>query len=119
MLFAIEPEIQDGSRALSKTQELFTGNPKSLRVVQPIVCSWYGTEVDPHRGAFCMVKEGEGLGELVGEFLRIRYQNRSVTCYCLGESAEIGTEIATTRRAFQELDILSRSGLRIYYEALG
>lgn len=118
MLYQIEPEIQDGSRALKKTQELFTGSPKSLRLSQPVTCSWYGTQIDPMRGAFCMVKEGAGLEDLVGEFLRIRYLNRSVTCYCLGESAEIGSELATTRRAFQQLDILPKAGLRVYYEAI-
>lgn len=105
MIYEIEPEIQDGQRALPKTQELFAGQPRITGLKDPVTIGWYGTEVSPYRGAFCFVREGAGYGSLVGEFVRITYRRRSVICYCLGETPEIEQTVAVTRRAFLELAI--------------
>lgn len=115
MLYNIEPEIQDGQRAFNKTQELFTGTPRITGLKDPIEVSWYGTEISPYRGAFCVVQEGAGYSSLVGEFVRvlpIGAGSASVVVYCLAETPEIDTAIALTRRAFAEIDVLPTSSRR-------
>ena len=112
----IEQEIQDGMRALPKTQELFAGTAKTPIVANPIACSWYGTTIDWRRGAFCYMQEEAGFEDFVGEFVRLTKGDRSVTVYCLGESPEIETTVAVPRRVFLELGDLYLDEITVYCE---
>jgi hypothetical protein len=111
----IEDEILYASRNFDKTQELFTGAPLTAFFPNPVSCSWYGAETNPHRGAFCMVQEGAGFGDLVGEFVRIQYKQRDpIVVYCIAESPEITAPIALARRAWNEIEALFRTEIRVY-----
>lgn len=118
MIFDTEPEIQDGQRAFVTTQDLFAGQPQTIQVANPMDCSWYGTNVDPYRGAFCVVQVGAGLELLVGEFVSFSVARRhppvTIICYCLGERTEIPTPIAVTRRAWMNLEILPKDEVSVY-----
>lgn len=114
----LEEEILYGKRAFSKTQELFEGSPVSVFFSNPKKATWYGTDVNPHRGAFCVVKEGEGLEDLVGEFLRILYRGRTINVYCLEETPDIDQPIALSRRAWNQIERLTKTEISIYARVL-
>lgn len=110
----LEEEILYAKRSFEKTQELFTGAPTTVFFSNPVACSWYGTEVDPTIGAFCVVKEGEGLGDLVGEFLRFLYKRRTITLYCLAETPLVSTPMAMTRFSWNHIERLSKDEIHVY-----
>lgn len=119
MTEVLEPEIQDGLRGFGQTQILFAGSPITSFFTNPLKCGWYGTEVSPYRGAFCMVQEGAGLEDLVGEFLRISYKGtRKINLYCLGETPKISTPISLTRRAWNEIERLSLDEIFVYTQVI-
>lgn len=116
---ALEPEIQDGTRGFGQTQILFDGAPISSFFTNPLRCGWYSTEISPYRGAFCLVKEGAGLENLVGEFLRFTYKGtRKINLYCLAETSNISTPISMTRRAWNEIERLSLGEIFVYTQVI-
>lgn len=120
-IYEIEPEVQDGRRALAKTQELWVGVPERPHVPNPLDCGWYGTEVSLLRGSFAYVKEGEGLDDFVGEFVRCtnsqdtRYK---VTVYVLGQTPLLQQSIALARRPFMVIEHLSAESVPIYADLI-
>lgn len=120
MIVQLEPEIQDGSRAFPKTQELFVGVGVTPGLPNPNQVSWYGTNISPNVGAFALVREGDGLEDLVGEFLSItRAENRAaVRVYVLGEYPELETPIAISRRAFLQIELLPLTPTIAYVEQI-
>jgi hypothetical protein len=116
---SLELEILHGTRAFPKTQELFEGTPISVFFSNPVQCTWYGSEVSPYRGAFCVVGEGEGLSDLVGEFVQLTYkQERTITLYCLAETPLIEVPLAISRRAWLEIERLSLDEIFVYTQIL-
>lgn len=118
MIYSIEPEVQDGLRSFAKTQELFTGVARAPGIINPIDCTWYGAAISPMRGAFCLVQEGAGLEDFVGEFLQVSYARRSVAVYCLGETPELPVPLGLTQRAFMGISILPVESIRVYTEVV-
>lgn len=114
----LEEEILYGIRGFGATQDLFTGTPLITFLSNPIKCSWYGTEINQNRGAFCLVQEGAELDNLVGEFVRITYKQREITLYCLAETPEIDTPIAITRRAWSAIERLSLDEIFAYVQVI-
>lgn len=107
-----EPEIQDGSRAWAKAQELFAGPPDSTRQRYDVDCSWYDTSVDDNLGAFCLIQAGHALEEVVGEVVQVKYRSRTIYVYCIG-GADIDTPIALTRYAMLQLHDLAVDSIRV------
>lgn len=119
MIPTLEPEIQDGMRGFEKTQELFAGSPTTSFFTNPLRCTWYGTEVSPYHGAFCVVKEGAGLDDLVGEFIRVTYRGtRKIYLYCVAETPKIPTQLGITRRAWNEIERLSLDEIFVYSQVI-
>lgn len=115
----LEEEIQYGIRAFPKTQEIFTGEPATSFFANPQRATWYGTAVNPYYGAFCVVQEGEGLGDLVGEFLRITYkQDREISLYCVAETPDIEVPIGLQRRAWNQIERLSLDEILVYMQVI-
>jgi hypothetical protein len=122
MPFSIEPEIQDGQRALPKTQELFEGTGIPPSVPNPNSVGWYGTEISPLRGAFGLVREEDDIGdEFVGQFVKIQHAihtNKSVTVYIIGEYPDLDAPICITRRAYAEIELLPLTPTNAYIEVI-
>lgn len=119
MLYEIEPEIQDGIRCLQKTEVLFNGAAKLPRIYPASVSmSWYGTSVSPLRGSFCLVKEGIGLEDLVGEFVRVSFGSTHMNLYCLGQNPSLETDIAIPRGRFLNFALLPTASIDVFIDAL-
>src|SRR4051812_14325254 len=104
----IEPEILIGRRAFPVAQQLLAGVP--LRRLGRIDVGWNGTETHPEQGAFAVVRDGAGLGELVGEVLKVTAGSRVVFVYVIGARG-VPTQVAVSRRAFLALGLLSLDSL--------
>lgn len=116
-----EPEIRDGQRAMPQTQILFEGSRVPPDVPNPNDVTWYGTNVSPLRGAFGFVREGDGLEDLVGEFLSVRSavnRNNAVTVYMLGEYPDLEAPIAIARAAFLRIQLLPLTPASCYVERI-
>jgi hypothetical protein len=114
----VEPEIQDGMRAFPTTQTMFQGAPVNTLMRSPLDMSWYDESVDTRRGAFMYVAEGADLDDIVGEFVRIRYQNQQANVYCLGASSTLSTPIAVNRRVFLVFSRLTIPSISVYPQVI-
>jgi hypothetical protein len=94
-----EPEILDATRSWSATQSAFRGTPHPGRRRYDVDCGWYDTTVNEYEGALCMVNEGDEMEELIGDFVRVLYQDHEIWLYCLG-AATLDTRFALCRYAF-------------------
>lgn len=101
-----EQEILDGRRAFPVTQGLFPATPRD-RVPSVFSVSWAGSDLIGESSAFAVVDQNQAaLGDLIGEFLRLDLDRRSVVVYVLG-SRDLDSDVALTRRAFMALGLLS------------
>lgn len=89
-------------------------------------CGWHGTGADPETGAFCVVRTGGPLSDLVGERLQVTYAGagpaRRVVVYCHDEQAfpvEFDEDLSLTRRAFMALAPLASDSVPVTVETLG
>jgi len=114
----LEPEIREGMRAFPTTQQLFKGAIRNSLATNPVEIGWYGTITERHRGAFAIVRDGEGYDDLIGEFLQVSWKQRRVYVYCIGSTDEIDTPIALYRRAFLGLERLSVETIRARVDIL-
>jgi hypothetical protein len=115
---ATELEILDGERVFSKTQELFVGAPAETLYSAPVECGWYDEYTSPYRGAFMLVAEGGNYMNLVGEFVRVSYKQKSVNVYCVASEIELPTPIAIARRPYLSLSRLTVPSLEVYTQVL-
>lgn len=107
-----EPDILDGMRSWSGSQRAFesVGGPQSP--VRVLDIGWYGTEVDEHEGAFCMVQADSVLEDLIGEVVDVRANGRRGLVYCVGASSGLPVEFSLSRPAFLRFDLLSAETVR-------
>lgn len=103
-----EPEILDGMRAWNEAQAALNGTVAPERKRYDVDVGWYGTSVDEHEGAFCLIRSESNLEELVGDVVRIGYGTKEIFVYCIGGTADIDTDLAVARAAFMRLDVLSK-----------
>lgn len=113
-----EPEILDGSRSWAKTQELFNGHVDPTRQRHAVRCTWYDTTVDDNEGAFCVVQADSALEELVGEHVRVAYNDKEQFLYCVAGSADIPEPFAITRQAMLALAPLSHDYIEVTVQPL-
>ena len=117
-----EPEMLIGRRAFKEAQKLIVGataeSPYEKRL---FTCSWYGTSIDPERGCFAVVKDTSVLyggvdvtQGIVGDYVEIRYQNKSVRVYVIGSDSTLDADIALSRRAYLALEILPKRPIDVY-----
>lgn len=117
-----EPEIIQARRAFDAAQASITGVAKNPYGAKTYSCSWYGTSVDPERGSFAVVKESSELygvqndpdSGIVGEFVEVEHNGRTVRVYVIGSAANLDTDFALTRRAYLELEILPVTPIDVY-----
>jgi hypothetical protein len=107
-----ERDILDGMRSWTGAQRAFesVGDPGSP--VRTVEAGWYGTDVDEHEGAFCMVKSGSLLEPLIGEVVEMRANQRRWVLYCIGASSSLPTDFALSRPAFLRFAALSDETVR-------
>lgn len=117
MLETDEPEILDGTRAWSKTQQLFHGVIDPGRRRFATEATWYDTSLNEHVGAFCVVQAGGIMEELIGDFVRFSWRNKEQFLYCVG-GAEIPTEFAVSRLAWLHLTEMSIDRVQCGVQAL-
>lgn len=113
----LELELLAGARAWPETQRLFLGAVDPTRPRHSVPCGWYGTQVDENEGAFCVVREGSPLEELVGDFVRVYWRGKVAFVYCVGGSG-LSTELALARTAFMALAPLNADPLRVTAQAV-
>lgn len=102
-----EPEIIDAKLAFPDAQRALAGVPEPGTAVRSTV-GWYGTSLHPDRGCFAIVREDGPLADLVGDRLRVTYNDKSVTVYCIGaRTIDSGEDIVITRRSWAAVELLS------------
>jgi hypothetical protein len=111
-----EREVLAGRRAFATAQQLLSGVPVG-RLAQRVDVGWYDTSTHPETGAFALVREAWGMGDLLGEVLRVSVGRREVFVYVVGARG-IPTDIALARRAFLSLGRLSNESLRATVEVV-
>lgn len=83
-----------------------------------LMTEWHGTDTDPERGSFVLVREGsEWADTLLGERLRITYFDRSVFAYC-HQTADLDDDVSVTRRLYGALTTLSTTSLPVLVEVV-
>lgn len=118
MVDQTEVEILNGSRAWAETQAAFVGAIDAARTRYSVDCGWYDTRVDENEGAFCMVRTGSDLEELIGDFVRVSYADIKVYLYCVGASANVSADLALARTAFMRLQPLNVTKIRVIAQAM-
>jgi hypothetical protein len=118
-----EPEVLEARRAWLDAQSALDGIGEGvsddLRTL-----AWYGTDFHDERGAFCVVKAGGPLEELIGDRVRLHYGGenddltRSAIVYVFG-SADIDSDLAVPRRAFAALELLAKDEIEVRVEVIG
>lgn len=111
-----EPEILDGMRGWTGAQRAFAGVVDPARPRYVLDVGWYDTGIDDNEGAFCMVRTGSPLEELVGDVVHVRRGTRSGLVYCVG-AASIATDLALARPAFLRFGPLSDETFRAVAQA--
>ena len=117
-----EPEIILARHAFDAAQASITGVAEAPYGSRTYSCSWYGTSVDPERGSFAVVKESSDLygvqtdpaSGIVGEFIEVEHNGRTVRAYVIGSDANLDSEIALTRRAYLALEMLPIRPIGVY-----
>lgn len=109
-----EQEVLDGRLPFAEAQRLLDGSSDGVMRYRSI--GWYGSDFHPDRGFYAIIHQDDP--ELVGDRLRLSYKGRSVCVYAFG-SADVGEhEIVITRRAFAELELLSKETISCRVEVL-
>ena len=105
-----------------ESQRLLMFDTAPELAVPVATCGWHGTNFDPNRGAYAVVREDGPLGDLVGERLRLTYfpepsLARSVVVYAitLGQPME---DISLSRRAFMGLAPLAAGRVSVVVDVL-
>lgn len=102
----VGPELLAARRAFPKAQELLSGGPTGQPV--PVEVGWYDTGVQAEVGSFGCVATDSGLDDLIGQIVRVRYDNRQVFVYVLAlVTLPEGVQLGLARRAFIGLARLS------------
>lgn len=112
-----EPRVLDGMRSWSGSQRAYAGVPDPQRDRLVLDVGWYGTGVDEHEGAFCMVLAGGPLEDLIGDVVRVARGQRAAYVYCLGASAALPTSLALSRPAFLRMAALGDGTARLVVQA--
>ena len=110
-----EPEVLLARQSFSDAQWSFSGLGERFGTYY--TCGWYGTELNDERGCFALVDDTGPLADLIGDRLRLRYDQRAVFVYCFG-STELPHDVAITRRAFAALALLSLDEIRLIVEVV-
>lgn len=104
-----DEDLQLARRAFAVAQAGLAG--ASLRIFSEVAeVSWHDTSTHPETGCIALVREDEGLADLVGEIVKVSRTmpttTRVVYAYVLG-TAPIADDISLSRRTFMGLGILA------------
>lgn len=96
----------------------------ALGATQPIpgsdvqaACGWHGTLTDPERGSVAIVRTDGPLADLVGERIRITFEEEAVVAYVHTE-ADILDDLSVPRRSFMGLAPPAQESIDVTVEIL-
>lgn len=112
-----ESEILDGMRGWTGSQRAFIGVADGAAPRRVLDVGWYDTGLDEHEGAFCLVRAGSALEDLVGEVVRFQRQRFVGHVYCVGGAA-LSTDVALSRPTFLRFAPLSDETFRGIVQAI-
>lgn len=100
-----EPAVLAARMGFPDAQIALVGSPRRLGT---FTVSWYGTEISDEIGSFAVVDPTGPLSLLVGDFLQISYQQRSVNVYVIGSYSTLLSDIAISRRSYLAINRLAQ-----------
>lgn len=123
----VRPDVDDlqlSRLPYNETQEAFATTGTVVGELRLATAGWYGTRVDPERGAVAVVRSDGPLADLVGERLKVTSDEgvapRSVYVYCHSEGVIAADEdLALPPGLFARLAQLSRDAITVRVEVLG
>lgn len=98
-----------GQRAFGEAQRLLSGVPQR-QIGGFVETGWHASSKHPLVGCFALVAQGSELVELIGDVLRVSYEDRSVFVYCVA-SRDLSVELSLSRRPFMAIGLLAESSL--------
>lgn len=112
------PDIPDEELAAygwNTAQKMLAG-PVTGAPLAAATAEWHHTTLDPHEGAFALVRSGGPLEELVGDVIRVSHGGRSLYAYVVDATDDLDADLSLARRAFLALDDLSLDEVSVTVE---
>lgn len=117
----VPPVIPDDELAAlgwPSAQKALSGVVQSA-TAQTVGMEWHGTLLDPHEGAFAVVRAGGALEEMVGQRLRVTLGRRAIFVYVVDSADELEEDLSLARRAWLALANLSDESRTVRVEVVG
>jgi hypothetical protein len=99
-----EPDVLLARQAFCDAQAAMVG---ALKRIGDFSVGWYGTDTSDERGSFAVVNASGPLIGNVGDYLHVVNGRHDVFVYVIGSKTNLLTDLALTRRSYQQIQLLA------------